>query len=116
MEISMLEPKNVPLHSTEMVQISPAEPIQPDREIPEKLSRAMRKAVPPEHWSDMECKLRRGYNIRLGRSEEKAQAWVERETKDFQEAARNQLAAVIARAAAATLAAAAYVASRLLRN
>jgi hypothetical protein len=112
----MLESKNLPARPDEMVQTKPAEPIQPESEIPEKLLRAMRRAVPPEHWSEMECKLRRGYNIRLNRSEENARAWVERETKDFKEAARNQLAATIARAAAATLAAAAFVASKFIRN
>jgi hypothetical protein len=96
------------------VTLKPVDPTQPDREIPDKLLRAMRRAVPTEYWPSSECQLRRGYNMRLRVSEEMARAYVERETKAFNEASWKQLWGNIGRAAAATVAAAAYFLTKYL--
>ncbi len=90
------------------ITLKPIDPTQPDREIPDKLLRAMRRAVRTEHWPSSECQLRRGYNMRLRVSEEMASAYIERETKAFKEAAWKQLRGDLSKAAAAAVAAAAY--------
>lgn len=90
------------------VTLKPIDPTQPDREIPDTLLWAMRRAVPTEHWPSSECQLRRGYNMRLRISEERARAYIERETKAFKKAAWNQMWGNICKAAAAAVAAAAY--------
>jgi|ERR1700722_13189109 len=103
---------NKPITRTDLIKPNPADPIYPDQEIPERLLRAMRRAVAPENWLTMECRLKRGFNKRLARSDKTADDWVERETQAFNDAAKHKLVAGFTRAAAAAGAAAAYFITR----
>lgn len=91
-------------------QPSEKEPHQPERELPDKLVRAMRRAEPRSKWPELECKLKKAYNARLARSQASADAWVERETKDYEEHVRARWLMVIAKVATAILTAATTIA------
>src|ERR1700686_1096092 len=85
-----------PPESAQPANPRPAE-VNPDDypELPDKLRRAMRKAVPPERWPGTECGLRRGMYMR---KEEAAKAYIERETEAYKAAGRRQTFANVAKA------------------
>jgi hypothetical protein len=101
-------------------QLKPAEPLQPESDLPEKLLRAMRRAVPLEQWDSTEDHLKRAFNLRLERSDDAADLWASRETDAYNHYAnarlRRRTLALISKAAAALLTAAAYIASKTLRG
>lgn len=98
----------------------PSEPQRIEYELPVKLRKAIRRAIPAECWGQRECESRRSYNIRMNSPEEdakkKAEKWVKDEVRDYNKCVWARRAALIIKAATAITAAAGAVVRYLVRH
>ena len=115
---SSLRKKDPKLASAEPAAALPV--LDSDREIPEALDSAMRKAVPTQHWADVAEALRDAYNTRLDCSEEAARQWVAYETEKYLEAAvqrrLGQVKSTFAKIGAGIVTGATYLFGRIFRE